>query len=80
MTDLTFWETLRKEALERDIRQCKTLAKSNNTQMVLDHPDWCRDAQQNNYVVMMKFIKDKHTKITETELIRRKKLGHRLSR
>ncbi len=47
----------------------------NNPQFRKEHPDWARDAEKKNYVVMDKLIREKTKQNQERALERRKQFG-----
>ncbi len=47
----------------------------NNPTFRKDHPDWARDAEKKNFVIMDKAIKERVIKRQEEALQRRKQFG-----
>lgn len=67
-------ERARNEALKVKIARNKIFCKGNNPDFAIAHPDWCRDAKQNNYVVMIKQTTElykKNEKVWRDRAIRR---------
>ncbi len=55
------WKQAKIDAIATQIRRAKTMAlKSNpNTDFQLQHPDWIREAQSNNFTQLTKQITEK---------------------
>ncbi len=47
----------------------------NNPQFRKEHPDWARDAEKKNYVIMDKAVKERTIKKQLDSIERRKKFG-----
>lgn len=53
------WAKAKQNAIDIKIRRAKTMATAGQNKEFKDrHPDWVRDAQQNNFVQLVKEIKE----------------------
>lgn len=53
----SFWDEAKQLAIDTKIRRAKHLSKGQiNSSWDKSHPDWVRDAQNNNYTVMINQI------------------------
>ncbi len=60
---MTFsWIQAKKDAIAIKQRRSRTQAKAGHTDMKLKHPDWCRDANQGQYTILNKSIKEETEK------------------
>ncbi len=54
---LSFWEIAKKRAVEIQIRRAMIMAKGNiNPDFDVAHPDWVREAQNNNFTSLKKKV------------------------
>ncbi len=74
MKPFTSRKEFNKDVIQMMVGRHRRLAKSQDAELKLKHPDWCRDANQGKYTAMDKSIKDKYEKIQEAYKVRREKL------
>ncbi len=74
MAHLFSWVEMAKIAQEVKVARARTMIL-NNPQFRKEHPDWARDAEKKNYVIMDKQIREKVKKRQEVALERRKQFG-----
>jgi len=68
------WKQAKINAVETKIRRAMTMAKSaTNPTFKLEHPDWVRDAQKNEYTLLKKQVKEKVIKAQDQAQLRRDK-------
>ncbi len=68
------WKEALISAQEIKVRRARAMIITNPT-FRKEHPDWARDAQKNNFVIMDKQIREQTKKKQERALERRKKFG-----
>ncbi len=68
------WKEMAIIAQDIKVRRAHSMILS-NPQFRKEHPDWARDAEKKNYVVMDKQIREKVKKRQELALERRKQFG-----
>ncbi len=68
------WEHMAIIAQEVKVRRARQMILNNPT-FRKDHPDWARDAEKKNFVIMDKAIKERVIKRQEEALQRRKQFG-----
>ncbi len=68
------WEDMAAIAQDIKVRRAHSMIL-NNPQFRKEHPDWARDAEKKNYVIMDKMIKEKTKKAQERAIERRKQFG-----
>ncbi len=70
------WVQAKKNAIDKKIQRAITLSKGNiNPDFDVQHPDWLRDAQNDNYTNLKKQIKEKIIRQQDRIQKRRDKLG-----
>ncbi len=75
MTEHIFsWKEMAIIAQEIKVRRARSMIL-NNPQFRKEHPDWARDAEKKNVVIMDKIIKERTVKKQELALARRKQFG-----
>ncbi len=67
------WEKYKANVIKNEIARAMTQAKRGSAQDKLDHPDWVREAQNNNYMNLKKVVREKFEKYQEDALLRRLK-------
>ncbi len=68
------WVEAKKYAVAVKIRRAMTMAKNaNNPTFKLEHPDWVRDAQKNDFTLLKKQVKEKTEKYQQLAQARRDK-------
>ncbi len=70
------WEQMKKQAVEIKIRRAITMAskKNVNPDFAIEHPDWVREAQKQNYTDLKAKVKQAVEKEQERAQARRDKL------
>ncbi len=68
------WKEMAIIAQDIKVRRARSMILTNPT-FRKDHPDWARDAQKKNYVVMDKIIRENTKKRQQVALDRRKQFG-----
>ncbi len=69
------WKQAKKDAIATALRRAKTMAvKTNsNPDFAIRHPDWIREAQNNQFINMTKSITEEIKKQQERALLRKLK-------
>lgn len=79
MVQMTF--SVKHSALQAEklhIQRCKAQAKSQNPDYKAKHPQECVDANQNQYTLLIKRVKEEHAKFMDNKSKRMIKLGKRI--
>ncbi len=72
---LSFWDKVKKRAVETEVRRAIVMAKGNlNPDFDVAHPDWVREAQNNNYINLKKKVRESIEKSQARAVERRNKL------
>ncbi len=66
------WKLMMERAQDIKVRRARTMINSNPT-FRKDHPDWARDAEKKNFVIMDKQIRERTKKKQEEAFARRMK-------
>jgi len=71
------YKRMKEIAIEIKIRRAMTMAKqaTPNTDFKIRHPDWVRDAQNNNYINLKKVVREEIEKKQQIALDRRAKIA-----
>ena len=67
------WEVAKEWAILQKIAKNKIQAKLQHSDLKLKHPDWCRDANKNEFTVLEKVTRDETKKRQDAELVHRQK-------
>lgn len=68
------WIMAKERGIKSHQQRNKTLSKCADKHWKAKHPDWCRDASQNNFTQLNKVTKEKEEKYQMINENRRKKL------
>ncbi len=70
------WEIAKANAIKTEIRRNHTMAKNKcNPDFNKQHPDWVRDAQNKNYTLLTKMVKENVEKFQKAAIARRLKVA-----